>query len=156
VNFPLFLALIAVVGNVCYKLKGGIVLLSFALIFSIASYTGNANISSGAASNRREMLDFISMDMEAHPQVKSAILQIDSALAGNLDSDLAKYYGHPGLATYTPENPQDLVYVFNPAYMHNGFEMYEDLRKSGLSASDVLVYRVSDDAIVLKKYLKLP
>jgi hypothetical protein len=143
-GFPFFLSLAAIFVSSCARHKKLRFLPLFLVwILSVSLYFGKPRIEGGGVEYYRESRAYIAADAAAHPAKKTAMLDNAPQSAG--------YYGFPDLMPYSPENPPDVLYVFNDIPNMHDQLVYRDLAEYGLDDANTLKIIPCDRVAILKK-----
>ncbi|MHC6201684.1 glycosyltransferase family 39 protein [Breznakiellaceae bacterium SP9] len=144
VNFPFLLSIAAAVIAALPKNKTGLSL-ALVLLLSNGIYESQADISGGAGyAYYRESRRYITLDAQAHPTQKAAML--DNA------PHLAAYYHERDLPRYSPNERYDVIYVFNREFAMSEQQMYDELFKAGLDDSNMLKIIPAEEIVLFKLY----
>ncbi|GHU08287.1 hypothetical protein FACS1894151_03940 [Spirochaetia bacterium] len=108
-------------------------------LFCLAFYEAKPGGNSGIYKEGRA---YIAADAEAHPQLKSAMLD-----SGILFSD---FYGFTGLQNYSDNPSADVVYVLNHPFHLDEWDMYHELSTADIGTMNLLKIRISDDKVIFK------
>jgi hypothetical protein len=147
VNFPFFVLIMVMFIFLFRKYKTNkYAALVFIWVFSFSLYDGKARIPGGGYEYYKESRAYISADIKAHPERKSAIL--------DNTSHLARYYGEPDVPEYKSGSTADVVYVFNDIFCMHQESMYGELQEHGLDDANILKIIPSEKIFIFKKYMK--
>ncbi|WP_162502457.1 glycosyltransferase family 39 protein [Treponema endosymbiont of Eucomonympha sp.] len=141
ISFPFFVIIAAIVASECIsqkRLKCAAPL--FAFLFCLAFYEATPG---GDSDIYREGRAYIAADAEAHPYLKSVMLD-----NGILYSDL---YGFNRLPNYTDNPAADILYVLNNPFRISEWEMYRELSTADIDTMNMLKIRINDNRIIFKK-----
>jgi uncharacterized membrane protein len=145
VSFSFFLSLTAILLSLSTrhnKLKFLTIFLVWAV--SIALYSGKPGIPGGGYEYYRESRTYIAADAAAHPENRSAML--------NNAPQNAHYYGFADMPEYSPDDPPDVLYVFNTIFNMHEQDMYRELDMYGLDDTNMLKIYPSDSIVIFKKH----
>ncbi|GHT68592.1 hypothetical protein FACS1894110_16500 [Spirochaetia bacterium] len=141
VNFPFLLSIVAAAIAALPKNRIGLSLV-LVLLLSNGIYGSRSDIPGGGYEYYKESRRYITLDAQAHPDKKAAML--DNA------PHLAAYYHEPDLPRYSPNEHYDVIYVFNREFDMHEHQMYDELFKAGLDDSNMLKI-IPDGRIVIFK-----